>query len=506
MRHFIGLPLVTLIVILSTLGVHAQQPRSSRRVNLDPPTVLVPDDSAEAMQNEPSSQDPPAALPTPIKEYRSGAFEQLLHPIPADTDSPSTVPQSVATNRQDDSGEEPLLRLAQRPIQAFQLEPATPHLEQLPPVTRASDETSVARPHLLVEARMPSEINAGSVLSCELLVRNTGETRVDGVVLVATLPKIAKLIDTQPTGETLDNGNVRFSLGSMAGGEQRRVVVNLLPNEPGTLYVDALVTFEISTREVVLVRQPELSLSVSLPRQMVFGRQSVIRMTVTNIGDAAASDVGVQALFPAESIETEGNENVVLGTLRPGESREIDLVWTPRDFEPVPVEFIASGAGGLRAAANTVITITCPNLEISASGPTSFYLDTAATYSIFVSNPGTAEANEIVVAIQIPEGLKIRAIERYADYDAESRTLLWRIPRLDAGATEVFRMMAEADSEGQHIFLIDAHCDSGIQDNIQYETQSRSRDEVVMDDVDTGQSDSVGETGTAQNVGAPLTR
>jgi uncharacterized repeat protein (TIGR01451 family) len=113
------------------------------------------------------------------------------------------------------------------------------------------------------------------------------------------------------------------------------------------------------------------------------------------------------------------------------------------------------------ARSEQVVTVVEPKLKLTLSGPETRYTHTVATYTLKVSNPGTAPARNVRVLATLPINGKLIAQTGEADpFDRNSRKLQWRLAQLDPGQDKTFtcqvrmggidlyQVAAEARSEG----------------------------------------------------------
>ena len=75
------------------------------------------------------------------------------------------------------------------------------------------------------------------------------------------------------------------------------------------------------------------------------------------------------------------------------------------------------------------MTIFEPTLQVSAIGPKVNFVDRNGIYTINVENKGQVPVTDILVSLNVPEGLKITTISREANVDAEKRHLALEVCR-----------------------------------------------------------------------------
>src|SRR5581483_4144756 len=95
-----------------------------------------------------------------------------------------------------------------------------------------------------------------------------------------------------------------------------------------------------------------------------------------------------------------------VGTLKPGESRELELSMTAVRAGQVSNVLSARSDSSLRAESKTDFEILAPGLKVAMTGAKRRYLERKATYNVQVSNPGTASAKDVELIAVVPKGMK----------------------------------------------------------------------------------------------------
>ena len=90
------------------------------------------------------------------------------------------------------------------------------------------------------------------------------------------------------------------------------------------------------------------------------------------------------------------------------------------------------GDANIRAERQVEIEVIAPALEIAISGPSRRYLERQATYTVSVSNPGTAPAKDVEVVTHLPKGLQFVKADNSGHYDPATHTVSWSLEELPA--------------------------------------------------------------------------
>lgn len=159
-------------------------------------------------------------------------------------------------------------------------------------------------------------------------------------------------------------------------------------------------------------QSPELKIEKIAPPQAVVGEPVVYSIVVRNVGGSPARDVVVEDRVPKgaeldgtipQAFEKEaGRLTWTLGTLAPGEQREIKL-----RVIPVQAGQIGSVATVSFAAAVTAsIKVTAPQVKISMQGPAEAVLGERITFNLTLKNEGEGNARDVWLRAKLPDGLR----------------------------------------------------------------------------------------------------
>lgn len=89
------------------------------------------------------------------------------------------------------------------------------------------------------------------------------------------------------------------------------------------------------------------------------------------------------------------------------------------------------------------------HLSATVDGPVTLDANQEANFSITVTNPNPTEANEVIVQLTVPAGLKVTVLDRDAWFDQENQTISWEINQLASGQQETIQYKAIGQAIGQ---------------------------------------------------------
>jgi hypothetical protein len=160
-----------------------------------------------------------------------------------------------------------------------------------------------------------------------------------------------------------------------------------------------------------------------------------------------------------------------LGTLRPGETREVQLTLTAERPGVVRNVALVRGEGNLLAQDAVELEVLAPSLEVSIAGPRLRYLERPATYEIGVANPGTAAAKEIELVTYLPKGMKFVSADNKGDYEPQNHAVYWSLTELPAKQSGVAKLTLLPLETGEKTLNLEARAELGLQHSAEKEVQ-----------------------------------
>ena len=306
----------------------------------------------------------------------------------------------------------------------------------------------------------PKFVNINKPALVKVKLENTGKTPVGQVEFLVALPESTKLASATPEPTMAEGRLLQFNLKALNANETRQIILNVVPTERTQIDIVTSVRTENQQNVLVAVREPQLEASINGPSQTNLGENVTHEIVITNTGDGVATQVNVQPQFPANLVQTKQSQSNLIPKIEPGKSAK--LVYHSQAITPGPVEIkaaVSSDDGVEPRSANLAMTIFEPTLEVSAIGPKVNFVDRNGIYTINLENKGKVPVTDILIALEVPEGLKITTISREANVDAEKGILRWKFDEIPAGSIEQIQMMALAEKEGNLVcnISVDSH-------------------------------------------------
>ena len=286
-------------------------------------------------------------------------------------------------------------------------------------------------PQLTIEKLAPAEIQVGKPAVFKVVLRNTGSVAAQDVEIHDEVPRGTRLLSTTPSASVGSRSELVWPVGTLKPGDEVTAEIELMPTDEGEIGSVASVRFAAEASARTLATKPELVVEAVAPAQVLLGQQATVTITVTNPGSGVATGVVLQEQVPQGLTHPAGTElEYEVGQLKPKESRQLQLVLTAQSPGTATNLLVLRGDGNLRAESQLAMEVISPQLDVVIDGPTRRYLEREATYTVAISNPGTAPAKNVLLSTVVPPGMKFVRANNAGQYDEASRTVRWQLEEL----------------------------------------------------------------------------
>ncbi len=240
-----------------------------------------------------------------------------------------------------------------------------------------------------------------------ITVKNTGTSKLTGV----------KIADALPAGMTSDSkSELAFDAGTLAPGESKEFKYNANASATGKLVNTAKATSDqgvgAEASASTTVHQPVLAVTCKAPDQQFMGRKFEVCYTVSNTGDAPAAGTKLEVVIPAglTVVSTTANGSVSgskvswdLGAVDAANPQNVCV--TLSGAAGGSFDFAATAKGTCAAVASTscstkVVGIPAILLE-KADDPDPVAVGDTTTYTVKVTNQGTADDHNVQIVVEI---------------------------------------------------------------------------------------------------------
>ena len=318
-------------------------------------------------------------------------------------------------------------------------------------------------PTLVIEKLVPAEIQVGKPALFEIVVRNTGTATATNVEVHDVVPQGTTLISSNPQAAQGKPGELAWLLGPMAPGDQATLQMELLPQTEGEIGSIATVHFTAAASARTICTKPELVIEVQAPRTVMLGDEMPLKIRVFNPGTGVATGVYLTEVVPPNMEHAAGGElEYEVGDLQPNETRELDLTLRAVK-EGSAVNLIhGKGDGRLASETKTPFEVVAPALAVAIDGPKRRFLDRQATYTVSLTNPGTAAAREVELATYLPQGLQFVDADNQGEYDEATHSVRWLLEELPPKQRGSVTITALPVEPGQQILRVESTADRGV--------------------------------------------
>jgi uncharacterized repeat protein (TIGR01451 family) len=319
-------------------------------------------------------------------------------------------------------------------------------------------------PTLTVQKLAPPEIQVGKKATFAVRIQNNSQRTAHNVQVVDEVPLGTQLIGTAPKAN-VSGAQVVWDLGTLSAGEERIVEMELMPTDEGEIGSVATVTFATQASAKTRSTRPQLALRLSANPRVMIGDQHIVQIEVTNPGSGDATGVMLLESIPqGVSHEAGPALEFEVGTLRPGETRRLELVLQADAAGMVDNVMTARADANLQVQANCQFEVIAPELKVTVEGPARRILERPATYTVSVDNPGTASARDVQLVTQLPKGLQFVSANNMGEYDAATHSVFWSLAELPANQRGTVELTALAVEAGEHTLQFATRAEQGLED------------------------------------------
>ncbi len=292
-------------------------------------------------------------------------------------------------------------------------------------------------------------LNVGQQTRCSLTVTNTGSSLVRNVVLEAAVPPGIDVVSARPAAHP---GTARWSVGDLSPGGEFMVDLVLLPRRRGNTALNAFVRFTGYATSAVAVQEPVLELNLAGPSETTVGEQAGYIVTVHNSGTGAAANVVIEARVPEELLHRSGSvPKILVGTLNPGESRQVRFNLTAVKGGTAPLAVRAVADGGLMDEAGAEISVAEPRLEVTVAGPSEGAVGQPDVYEVVVTNTGNVPSINVRTKYKIPVGFEFVKADHGGVYVAKDHLVDWFAGTLQPGDSSRYSVTLTARKPGNSV-------------------------------------------------------
>lgn len=318
-------------------------------------------------------------------------------------------------------------------------------------------------PALTLEKIAPAEIQVGKLATFELRVKNVGQIAAQQVQVTDHIPKGTQLVEAKPQFQRAADGTLVWPLGTLQAGEEQVIQMQVMPQQEGEIGSVAQISFAASATARSVCTRPLLTIEHTAPEKLLIGESLNMTITVTNPGTGAATGVVIEEDVPPGLTHVAGTElEYEIGTLRPGESKRLELTLRADKAGIITNTIVVRGDANLAAQHAINIEVVAPQLQVGINGPKKRFLERPATYTLSVNNPGTAAARDVELVAYLPRGMKFVETDAQGQYDPQQHAVFWSLEELPATKGGNVKLTAMPMEVGDQKLRIEGRADLGL--------------------------------------------
>ena len=316
----------------------------------------------------------------------------------------------------------------------------------------ACQDIHVTKPSIELTKSEPAEELICDPIPVTITVKNNGTSKLTGV----------KIADMLPAGMTSDSkSELNFDAGTLAPGESKEFKYNAMASATGKLVNTAKATSDqnvsAEASASTTVHQPVLNITCKAQDQQFMGRKFDVCYTVSNTGDAPAAGTKLVVTVPAglNVVSTTGNGAVSggqvtwdLGAVDAANPQNVCMTLTGANGGSY--DFAGTAKGACAAAVSTscstkVVGIPAILLE-KADDPDPIAVGDTTTYTVKVTNQGTADDHNVQIIVEIaPELAPVSSSEGSISGQTVTMPV---VPTLAPKAAVTYKIVAKGVSAG----------------------------------------------------------
>lgn len=300
-----------------------------------------------------------------------------------------------------------------------------------------------------IEKISPATVNVNQEYDYTIRVTNIAKTLdlVDVAVLDALPEEGYEFRSADPVGE-ISGRMLRWTLGSLPPGASREISVRGRATREGSVGKCAFVEYTPRVCVATQVVAPALELERFAPAAIVQCDDIPLRFVIRNPGSGPATNVRIADELP-DGWTVAGSRTLRfdVGTLAPGESRELTAMARSARTGEFVVRARAVGDGDLDAEASAKVAVRKPELEITtvASKETPL-LGTGTVFTVTVRNVGDWPARDFVLSDTVSGAEDIVAVSHGGR--VAGTEVSWSLGDLEPGAKHAVSFTVKRSTEG----------------------------------------------------------
>ena len=356
------------------------------------------------------------------------------------------------------------------------------------PTAAAADNVLFKRqsPLLSVETAGPRTVVIGKEAVYTVTLSNGGDVAAQDLVVGVKIPDWTDVVGSQPSAGTtrpsLADGSEPFQwrIPRLEAHGKETLTLRLVPRKGRPFDLNVQWTFSpIASQTMVDVQEPKLVMNIAGPDEVLYGQSKLYRLTLSNPGTGKAENVAID-LWPVGNASAAPTRHP-LGTLRAGESKVVELELTARQGGTVTIHAGASADPGLKTEATQEVLVRRAAVAVAIDGAKSRYAGTVAGYTIKVSNPGNAPAENVRVTAALPPEAKFTSATQGGQWKADMAKVVWTLPTLRPGEEQTLELRCTLSAPGANKLQVMSNAAGDLNDMADMVTNVEALADLKLD-------------------------
>lgn len=297
----------------------------------------------------------------------------------------------------------------------------------------------------------PTALQVAKAVPYEIVVKNEGAEQLSGVIVSMTVPagvtpsgfvSTAGEFETEKDDEGMET--VLWHVTDLGPAQSRIFRLNLVASKPKHFAMDVEWTVLPQSGQVqISVEEPQLTLALEGPSEVLWGKPELYRLKVRNPGNATVKNVQVKLVA-----EAFGSNESSIGDIQPGGERIIEVELTFQQMGSIAISGqAASKTQSLEAKSKIDVSVNQIKLESEWKTPARQYLGSVAEYQVTLHNRSTMAGENVMCSAIIPDGLSVDHLPEGAT--VVGKEIRWTVATIKALESMDFRFYLQANEASE---------------------------------------------------------
>ena len=315
---------------------------------------------------------------------------------------------------------------------------------------------SCRQPVIVSNIEGPPRIIVGRAATYRVTLENRGDDAARDMTAAVAVPAWAEVVDAAASGGVVERvaptaegqpNTIQWQLYELPAGAAQTLTLQLIPRGGRPLQLGVQWTHApCGGQATVEVQEPKLQMDIAGPAEVMFGKSQRYTLTLANPGTGLAEEVNIELTPPGGDAKSVVRHRI--GALAPGQTKKIELELTARQAGELKIQAVALAAGDLRAEAVCAVLCRKAELQVDWRGPDKNYAGAVATYFFRVRNPGTAVADNVALAVNLPAGCELVDASEGHAFNATQRAVVWQAGPLNANEERFLQLRCRMSQPG----------------------------------------------------------